>query len=185
MNTVRPTKPIVLVCDSNTVFSSTTDMWLANMQSRGVAIEIQSYLLKNLRLLITAVKKKATWSNGQYSQLRRAGLEVLCIADRSVLQILFVIIIQVKRESTSRYPLTHRHVVLDAASLKLSSVRRACTRASSGCWSRRCLRHSLKSTTPESVRDNVPLSGDRVSSNPFVFFDYRVIKSNLLRWLRK
>ena len=41
MNTVRPTKPIVLVCDSNTVFSSTADMWLANMQSRGVAIEIQ------------------------------------------------------------------------------------------------------------------------------------------------
>src|SRR5215469_4979224 len=41
MNKVRPTKPIVLVCDSKTVFSSTTNMWLANMQSRGVAIEIQ------------------------------------------------------------------------------------------------------------------------------------------------
>jgi len=41
MKKVRPTKPIVLVCHSNSVFPSTTDMWLANMQTRGVAIEIQ------------------------------------------------------------------------------------------------------------------------------------------------
>ena len=40
MNLFKPTKPIVLVCDPETVFLSTTDMWLANMQSRGVAIEI-------------------------------------------------------------------------------------------------------------------------------------------------
>lgn len=41
MNTVKPIKPIVLVCDTKAVFTSTTDMWLANIQSRGVAIEIQ------------------------------------------------------------------------------------------------------------------------------------------------
>ena len=41
MNIFKPTKAIVLVCDPETVFPVTTDMWLANMQSRGVAIEIQ------------------------------------------------------------------------------------------------------------------------------------------------
>ena len=41
MNVFKPTKPIILVCDSETVFPANTDMWLANMRSRGVAIEIQ------------------------------------------------------------------------------------------------------------------------------------------------
>lgn len=48
MNVSRPTKRIVLVCDSETVFPGTTDMWLANMQGRGVAIEIQpKYVVVN------------------------------------------------------------------------------------------------------------------------------------------
>ena len=51
INTVRPTKPIVLVCDSNTVFSSTIEMWLANVQSRGVTIEIQQSNASASRLL--------------------------------------------------------------------------------------------------------------------------------------
>lgn len=42
MKRFRPTKAIILVCDPGTVFSAATDMWLANMQSRGVAIAIQS-----------------------------------------------------------------------------------------------------------------------------------------------
>lgn len=41
MNIFKPVKSIILVCDPETVFPATTEMWLANMQSRGVAIEIQ------------------------------------------------------------------------------------------------------------------------------------------------
>jgi hypothetical protein len=45
MNRFRPSKAIVLVCDSGVVFPATAHMWLANMQSRGVAIEIQPELV--------------------------------------------------------------------------------------------------------------------------------------------
>ncbi len=40
MNTFWPTKPIVVVCDPETVFPATTDMWLTSMRSRGVVIDI-------------------------------------------------------------------------------------------------------------------------------------------------
>ncbi len=41
MNVFRHTKPIVLQCDSETVFPATTETWLANVQRQGVAVEIQ------------------------------------------------------------------------------------------------------------------------------------------------
>jgi hypothetical protein len=41
MKVFRHTKPIVLLCDSETVFLATTATWLANVQRQRVAVEIQ------------------------------------------------------------------------------------------------------------------------------------------------
>jgi hypothetical protein len=41
MDVFPHTQPIVVLCDIDTAFPSTTDTWLAEVQSRGVAIEIQ------------------------------------------------------------------------------------------------------------------------------------------------
>jgi hypothetical protein len=41
MNVFRHNKPIVLVCDSDTSFPSTTETWLAGLHRQGVNVEIQ------------------------------------------------------------------------------------------------------------------------------------------------
>jgi hypothetical protein len=41
MNAFRHNKPIVLLCDFDTAFPSTTDTWLAGVRRQGVNVEIQ------------------------------------------------------------------------------------------------------------------------------------------------
>ncbi|MHB8526666.1 MAG: hypothetical protein ACYDD2_10985 [Candidatus Acidiferrales bacterium] len=42
MNAFRQTKPIVVVCDSGTIFPATTKTWLAEVRRRGVDVAVQS-----------------------------------------------------------------------------------------------------------------------------------------------
>lgn len=41
MDAFRHDKPIVLLCDAQTVFPPTTNTWLTNVQRQGIAVEIQ------------------------------------------------------------------------------------------------------------------------------------------------
>jgi hypothetical protein len=41
MNIFRHNKPIILICDSNTSFPSTTETWLAAVRGQGVDVSIQ------------------------------------------------------------------------------------------------------------------------------------------------